>query len=340
VRAAVVAPLLVAPPVIAGLAHTSAHHLVAGRTRSAPRSAVGSDARRRYSVSIQTVFDLAGNPSLVANFSPDGSLAVPEWSICHPPDVSACSPPVTTAHAILTPGPEPAGTVFRASARYGGRAYGAGVTWRGPVRIVSRPRLLGPASVGAAVTPAMGAWGGGWGTESDQLGVEACRTTRGRSCVMLSGGQLGCPDGRARVAVGGWFTGWYLFAVDARSPRDEGCAGVAFAFPADVPPWPVGRTIVRSLPIGPVIGRPAPKVTVLRHATYQDGRVLVARIRCPTRCHVSISVQDPAYLQAAHTTVTGTTLVGVPRAHLAPGRLLVLVNVDSGPTITRKSELS
>jgi len=189
-RAAVVAPLLAVPLVIGGIARSRTHYAVAESARSPPRSAVNSSARGQYSVSIQAVFDLAGNPSLVANFSPDGSLAVPEWSICRPPEVSVCSPAVRTAHAILSPEPEPAGTVFRASARYGGRIYSAAVIWRGRVQIFSRPRLRGRADVGAAVTPVAGLWGGGWGTEFDQLAVEACPTTRARSCVMLSGGQL------------------------------------------------------------------------------------------------------------------------------------------------------
>jgi hypothetical protein len=160
-----------------------------------------------------------------------------------------------------------------------------------------------------------------------------------RSCVVLSGGQLGCRGGSARVAVGGWFTGWYLFAVDARSPRDEFCAGVGLAFAADARPWTVRDTIVRSLPIGPVTGPPPPKVTILRHAVYRGTRVLVARIQCAARCKPSVEVESRTYAQAARSTITGTQLVGVPRAHLTPGRLRVFVNVDAGPTVAGKSEL-
>ena len=70
-------------------------------------------------VGIQAVFDAAGNPELVANFSPDGGLAKARWSICSPPDVTRCTP---TPHLVaLRPGPVPAGTVFEASATYEGR---------------------------------------------------------------------------------------------------------------------------------------------------------------------------------------------------------------------------
>jgi hypothetical protein len=68
--------------------------------------------------------------------------------------------------------------------------------------------------------------------------------------------------------------------------------------------------------------------------------VLVANIRCSSRCNVTISVEGRTYDQTSRTTVTGSRLVGVPHARLTAGRLLVSVNVDSGPTITRKSELS
>jgi hypothetical protein len=94
-------------------------------------------------------------------------------------------------------------------------------------------------------------WRGGWGTEFDQLGVEACRTDSARRCVMVSGGQLGCPD-HSRAVLGSSIKGWYVFALDARSPADQACAGVGYSSESAIPVWPIGQTVVRSPPRGPV----------------------------------------------------------------------------------------
>jgi hypothetical protein len=157
---------------------------------------------------------------------------------------------------------------------------------------------------------------------------------------MLSGGLLGCGRDSARVPVGGWFTGWFLFAVDARSPSDEVCAGVGIALPADLPVWPVRQTIVRSLPVGRVTGPPPPRVWILRHAIDRGDRVFVARVQCSSRCNVSITVENRTYEQTRRVALIGNKPVSVPRARLRPGSLLVSVNVDSGPTVSRRSELS
>ena len=125
--------------------------------------------------------------------------------------------------------------------------------WHGRVTAASRPRLLGQPRVGARVNPVRAGWTGGWGNESDQLGVEACRTKTARHCVIVSGGGLGCPD-HSRAVARRAIKGWYLFALDARSPADEVCAGVAYGSESDIPLWHVGRTVARSAPLGPVGG--------------------------------------------------------------------------------------
>jgi hypothetical protein len=197
-----------------------------------------------FGVDIQAVFDGAGNPVLVANFSSDGSLATVGWAIC-PPGGARCRS-VGTAHGELQPGPEPAGTRFVASAEYRGKTYSARVHWLGAVRVLSAPRLVGKPRLGGVVNPVAGTWAGGWGSESDQLGVEACRTRTGHDCRMLGGGEFGCPDRSSRTRLGGWFTSWYLFALDARLPRDGLCAGTGYFDNADLPPWKLGPTVVRS----------------------------------------------------------------------------------------------
>jgi hypothetical protein len=187
----------------------------------------------------------------VANFSPNGSLATANWSICAPPPKRKCVPRRTGGHGLLRPGPRPAGTVFRATARYLGQTYFAQKRWHGRITADSRPRLLGRARVGMRVNPVGATWTGGWGNEFEQLGVEACRTRKGRSCVTVSGGALGCPD-ETRAVIRRAIKGWYLFALDARSPAEEVCSGVAYGSESAVPVWPTGRTVARSAPLGPV----------------------------------------------------------------------------------------
>jgi hypothetical protein len=208
----------------------------------------------RYGVMIQAVFDRAGNPLLVANFSPDGSLARAGWAIC-PPGGTACHN-ANSLRDELEPGPEPAGTGFVASAAYGAQTYAASVIWHGPVRAQTPPSLRGSRRVGRTVIPVAGSWTGGWGAEYDQLGVEACRTRGGQHCRMLGGGEYGCPDGSSRARLGGRFTSWYLFALDARMPRDGACAGTGYSSNIDLPLWKLGPTVVRSRALGRIDGRP------------------------------------------------------------------------------------
>jgi hypothetical protein len=290
---------------------------------------------------LQAVYDTAGNPALAGSF---GDLGAGRWSRCSSPGSGACTP-VKSTRGGLEPGPVPAGTVFELTTTYRGQAFAVRtVPWRGSVRATARPRLDGPARVGATVTPIAGRWAGGWGSEFDQLGVEACRTTSGRGCVMLGGGEQGCPGGRGRAVVGGWFTGWYLYALDGRIARDYACAGVAYALEADVPPWRVGPTVARTRPLGRVIGPPPPKVSIRRQAVVRGGRVLVARIRCSSRCRVQLVVDESSLGQfASHSTLTGSALIGVPRSasfgELRPGRLQVTVNVDGGPAVSGHTRL-
>jgi hypothetical protein len=71
---------------------------------------------------------------------------------------------------------------------------------------------------------------------------------------MVSGGQLGCPD-HSRAVIRSLITGWYVFALDARLPADEACAGVGYGSESAIPVWPIGRTVARSAPRGPVAVR-------------------------------------------------------------------------------------
>lgn len=317
-----------AAPIVLAQGSRRAHHVTAPR----------------YSVQIQAVFDAAGNPLLVANFSPNGSLAQASWSICRPPDVSRCKPAAAVSRG-LEPGAEPAGTVFRASSRYRGQLYTARVTWHGRVRSQVRPTLSGAPRVGSRVAPAHGRWSGGWGGEYDQRGVEACRTPDGSDCVILAGGGQGCPVESAAAVVGGWFTGWYLFALDQRLARDSACAGVGYGLAADIPLWKLGQTAVRSAPYGPLTGPPAPAVSIRKLAVLRGDQVLFATLSCSSTCEFWATANDRAWLSGGHGTTTGsaadrtTTLIGVSRGKLRAGPLTVTINVDGSPAISGKTEL-
>jgi hypothetical protein len=192
---------------------------------------------------------------LVANFTPDGGVATPHWTVCHPAGCAPGRPPLGEPANVLEPGPEPAGTVFRAGATFRGHDYVASVRWHGRVRIVAPPWLRGRPWVGARVVPMAGRWVGGWGTEFDQRGVEACRTVHAHGCVLLSGGEPGCPEPPAAFRVRARFLGWFLFAIDTRSARNEACAGVGLPWPEPAPK--LTAMTRRSRPIGPVSRGPA-----------------------------------------------------------------------------------
>jgi hypothetical protein len=305
-----------------------------GGGRAAANTAVRSE---RYAVAIQAVFDQRGDPILGANFSPDGSLAQPTFSICLP-NPGRCKP-THAVHGELEPGREPAGTVFEASATYEHNVYSSRVIWHGTVATLHPPQLTGAARVGARVMPVAGDWGGGWGGETDQLGVEACRSSTGAECRMLGGGELGCPDQSSRPKVGNWYTGWYLFAVDARLAADDACAGTGYFSNADLPLWSLGVTVQRSVAAGRVTGPPPPRVAILRRAQIHGNRVLVARVSCVARCDVVLTADGARTGSSGHRSLVGTALVGVARVGLMPGRLHVTAHVAGSPAILGISRL-
>ncbi len=289
-----------------------------------------------YGVSIQAVFNAAGNPLLVANFSPDGSLATPRWSICLPDSQGPCTPAATKDHA-LEPGPEPAGTRFVATASYAGRTYSAAVTWQGRVQAVSAPTARGTPREGGVVDPMPARWAGGWDGDLDQLGVEACATASGTRCRMLGGGELGCPDDTSPTRLRGWFTGWYLFALDARFGSGSICAGTGYAANADLPLWKVGETVVRSPALARITGPPRPSVRFLRPAVLRRGTLYVTRVRCLKRCTVLVQVETRLYGASRRFSFRGTRRLGVSARHLRPGSLMVIMHIDDSPGLLARS---
>ena len=290
----------------------------------------------RYGVDIQAVFSRSGDPLLLANFVPDGSLAAARWTVCRPDTPCRAA---GSRGGEFGRGPEPAGTRLIATAVFHGRSYSASRTWLGRVRAVTGPLAAGPLRSGAVLRLSAGRWVGGWGTETDQLGAEACTTRSGHHCRMLAGGELGCPDASSRRRLGGWFTGAYVFALDARQPRDVVCAGTGYSSNADLPLWPLGRTVVRSAALGRIAGPTRPTVTILRHAQIARGRVLVAVIGCAARCRVTVEVNDGQSGASYTTSFKGRRRIGVPKTSLTRGPLAVQLYVDDGPLLQARSRL-
>jgi|SRR5579875_843679 len=226
--------------------------------------------RPHHGVAIQAVYDPSGNPVLDANFTPNGALAKPRWSICAPPDTRVCRT-VASSSQELIPGPTGAGTLFKATALYRGTTYSAiSAVWQGQVHAVSRPALRGAVRVGAQVTPTIASWRGGWKAEAsyhqqdgvasggraaatDQLSVEACRTRSGTRCLNLTpqSGASADSTGRA-VRIAKRFKGWYLFAFDQHVAGDTAFATPGYSSPENAPTLHVGPTVARSRPYGPV----------------------------------------------------------------------------------------
>jgi hypothetical protein len=157
---------------------------------------------------------------------------------------------------------------------------------------------------------------------------------------MLGGGELGCPDKSSEPRLGGWFVGWYLFALDARQPRDEGCAGTGYFANADLPIWKVSRIIARSHAIGRIVGPPRPSFTVLRPAVHRGDKVYVVSVRCPARCIVTLNVDTNAAGAPSHYSFRGIKQVGVSAANLAQGPLAVLMRIDDSPLLMAHTSLN
>jgi hypothetical protein len=200
----------------------------------------------------QAIYDDAGQPWIGAGFSPDGGIGTATWWTCQPGRECAQAP---AALGWLKAGPVPPGTVFEARANVQGVAYVVrSPVWNGQLSPTSRPSLKGGTIVGRKVRPVGAHWTGGWGQPGDVslMHVEACRTAKAAHCVTLSaqGGQY--PRSGAPPFVARRYTGWYLFAIDARYSRDSAFAGGGYTAAGGVPPVKVGPTIIRSRPYGPV----------------------------------------------------------------------------------------
>lgn len=153
------------------------------------------------------------------------------------------------------------------------------------------------------------------------------------------------------------WTGWYLVGGEGRDLPFEAFGGpVAIVYPVPLPA-PMRddylayiRTIptraftaprrVCCVPEEPVTPVPtvapgpsaAPSVKLRARALRRGARVTVARVTCPNRCTVSLSVADRRRTIRRTLRVQGSAPVSILRgARLRPGRLRVRVAVDGRP---------
>ena len=302
--------------------------------------------------------DAAGNPEPAVYAYTGGGEPI-DWSMCVPGS-GKCKHLVVN-HGTADPGPQPAGTVFKVRTTLGSQTYSTTLRWRGVLHVARPPMLSGMTRVGATVRVSAARWAGGWGsTQYDDLGIEACRTARATGCVMLAGvwldcsafgcGELGSVAGTNKAPdharVGNWYTGWYLFALDARLGNPTSLI-VGYASAAAIKPWPTIKTIARSRPYGPVTGPPAPKVIFLSRAQATDGHVPVATIRCAVSCLAQVSVSlkhavaNKQGMWTAREVIKGTKTIAVSETlpsgqrsgSLPSGRVEVTVQVGDGPYV-------
>lgn len=325
-------------------------------TRHAARSS--GPARPRAShlyVSIQATYASA-NPALVANFSPNGGLARPRWSICPPPNVDVCTP-VRSHSQFLIPGRTQAGTVFEATAVYRGRTYTARtVAWLGTIHATGLPTVTGSARYGSVVAPHPGTWAGGWKTERhpsrasagqdagqapnvNQLNIEACRTRTAEHCVNLTPQGKEATFSRRDPRIGQWFTGWYIFAFDQLEAGDTAYAGVGYGNAASMPIDRPGPTVSHSAAHGPIRGPQPPALRIRTHLTARHGRIQIATVRCRLRCHVTAEAEGKAAGSTAQTSLVGHATVSVPLDHLTPGPVKLTLYVGDGPAVHHTSRL-
>lgn len=275
----------------------------------------------------QQLLDLQGNPSFVANFVPDGALATPSWAICAPA-ASTCTPAGVT-NQVFEPGPVPVGTRFEASATYAGTTSTArSDAWLGRVAATAPPTLTGSAKVGGHVTAHGGAWTGGWGGEFDILHVEACRTASGRDCTTIVHPRAF----RRSPAIDPRWSGHYLFAFDERYAKGTGFELIGYRVPFAIAPTPVGPTVSRSAPLGPVTG---PGLALREHPLLlRDERLLLGRVTCAQRCGVSVRLRAESAGVGARFEVRGTRRIAVPARDLPLDQELGLrIRVGSAPPV-------
>lgn len=258
----------------------------------------------------QELFDQDGWPSLVANYAPDGSRAVPSWRIC----ATDCGPVVATDQ-LYRPGPTAAGTTFEASATVDGTTtVDRSRAWGGQVTNTAVPTLAGEPKVGQSLTPNVGTWTGGWGDDVSLVGVRACRTPAAQDCRAMTASSIQ-PGNPSQVTIDPAYTGWYVGAVEHRAGAQSAYPAILYRVPpgqvSSIPAPAPGRTVAVGPLSGPVTAGPdvapppapgtppdakgargsIPVATLRKRAARNGGAFVLGTISCSGRCVARLTLR-------------------------------------------------
>jgi hypothetical protein len=246
---------------------------------------------------------------------------------------SVCEPLAVSASGTVDVGDPAPGTVFEATYEQGGAVVATqrSTAWQGRVTLTQAPSLQGEAVVGGTVSLTPATWSGGWAAPWQSGTFEliaACANANGTGCTVIS-------YGSRPVKLDVAWAGSYLFAYSTRSSATT-LPLAQLAAPPFKATLTLGATQVLSAALGPVLA--APSASIRAHALRRNGRLSVARVTCPVRCKVSLTVSS-AGRKALHRslTVTGMKALTIPRRH---GKLTVRVVIDGQAVASGKSRAS
>jgi hypothetical protein len=196
--------------------------------------------------------------------------------------------------------------------------------WRGTPQLLTRAALTGSPVPGETVEAAPGiwtdagwapGWPGGWKNDVS-TNLYACRSVDAKGCDLVA-------YGTTFKVVDRWL-GRYLFAASGISFWDGWVAQLAAA------PYPVGDLPQRpmdsnSAPLGPIAPAALPVASIRARALRRNHGLSVARVTCPVRCAVKLTVSGGGKTIRRTVSVIGTQALTIaPRR----GRLRVNVVVD------------
>lgn len=306
----------------------------------------------RVEISQQLYDGATGGPSLVANHTPDGARAVPQWRVC----TDVCGGVVAT-NQVFVPAIPAAGTTFEASTTYAEQTTTArSDVWTGPLVQTAPPTVTGTPAVGQTLAVQPGAWSGGWAAgDSSGRTFYACPTAAGdRECRAIDPNQGRAPSqgSQATWKVTAPYAGWWIGAVEYRYGKGAAFTLELLTVPADkVSPWPAptaGPTVALGPLVGPIPGDRKPveplhsgdgtqgaadvSVKLRSRAKAVGADLRLGTLTCPAKCKAAVRVtQGPKKLAFTLTGGPRPTAIVVPRAKFTRSeRLKVSAAFDGG----------
>ncbi len=293
-----------------------------------------------------------GDPYLSVQWVPETFAADPAWRVCPPGE--ACRA-IGAGERTAKPGETAPGTVFESdlTTPTGPTTEGSPV-WQGRLTSLAPPGVQGELRTGENVSPVAARWSGGWGDEVITNALIACPGLSGPGCEYLVNRAGTWNFGLGDRPLGARLAGWYVYAVEWRSPRDQNPFLEALPPPPGAPtarPEPSALSAV-SPPAGPIatpasvtkpetpVNLAEPSVVIRKRALRSDRRVTVARVRCAQRCKVGLRVSDGRRVLTRTLHVTGSAPLTIVRGErLRAGLLRVSVAVDGRPAVSGRVRL-